>query len=134
MKNRKYIIIIVVIIFILSLLLVGCSSSSQNLMEDISKNAVSTTSELSLDEIVVKQTDFALRLFNACRVSDEKEKNTLVSTLSVLMALSMTANGADGDTLDEMEKTLGMTKDELNDLSYDKLFTIRGNLLCSMVI
>ncbi len=50
------------------------------------------------------------------------------------MALSMTANGADGDTLDEMEKTLGMTKDELNDLSYDKLFTIRGNLLCSMVI
>ena len=118
MRNRKLTANILVIIFIMSTLLVGCSGSSKNLMEDISKNAIPTKSEFSLDEFAVKQTDFALRLFNTCRLSDENGKNTLVSPLSVLMALAMTANGADGDTLDEMEKTLGMTKDELNDLSY----------------
>lgn len=74
MRNRKLTANIFIIIFIMSTLLVGCSGSSKNLMEDISKNAISTTSELSLDEFAVKQTDFALRLFNTCRVSDEKEK------------------------------------------------------------
>ena len=56
-------------------------------------------------------TDFALRLFNA---SNEKGKNTLISPLSVLCALSMTANGAKGETREQMEATLGMPIEELN--------------------
>ena len=56
-------------------------------------------------------TDFALRLF---RASNEKGKNTLISPLSVLCALSMTANGAKGETREQMEATLGMPIEELN--------------------
>ncbi|MBR6473740.1 MAG: serpin family protein [Firmicutes bacterium] len=59
----------------------------------------------------VKAMDFAVRLF---KVSLESGKNTLISPFSVLSALAMTANGAGGDTLAEMEAVLGMSLDELN--------------------
>ncbi len=55
--------------------------------------------------------DFAVRLFRACADGGE---NVLVSPLSVLAALSMTANGAKGQTLSEMETVLGLDKDDLN--------------------
>ena len=55
--------------------------------------------------------DFALRLYGEVK----KEKNTLISPLSVMLALAMTANGADGATLEGMEKALGGIKiDKLN--------------------
>ena len=56
-------------------------------------------------------TDFAIRLF---KESMEDEENTLISPLSVLVALSMTANGADNETLSQMESVLGMPIDQLN--------------------
>ncbi len=55
--------------------------------------------------------DFAVRLF---KESVEDGKNTLISPLSVLVALSMTANGADSDTLSQMEAVLGMPTEQLN--------------------
>lgn len=55
--------------------------------------------------------DFTLRLF---RAGNETDKNTLYSPLSVLCALSMTANGAKGETLTQMEKTLGLDRDRWN--------------------
>ncbi len=58
-----------------------------------------------------KAADFALRLYRAA----EGEGNKLVSPLSVLCALSMTANGARGNTLAQIESLLGMSCDELNE-------------------
>lgn len=55
--------------------------------------------------------DFALRLF---RAGYEQDKNTLISPLSVLSALAMTANGAKGDTLTQMESVFGMPMDSWN--------------------
>lgn len=57
-------------------------------------------------------TDFSVELF---RKSAEDGENTLISPFSVLSALSMTANGADGDTLKQMEDVFGLSLDELND-------------------
>ena len=48
--------------------------------------------------------DFAAKLFSSC--ADGKE-NVMISPLSVMLALAMTANGADGITLDEMQTLLG---------------------------
>ena len=47
----------------------------------------------------------------------ENEENLLISPLSISSALAMTANGADKNTLEQMEKVLGsgMTLDELNE-------------------
>ncbi len=48
--------------------------------------------------------DFAAKLFKGCA---EGEDNTLISPLSVMLALSMMANGADTETKEAMEKALG---------------------------
>lgn len=59
--------------------------------------------------------DFGLRLLKQCFTEEE---NTLISPVSVLCALAMTANGAEGETKTEMEQTLGMTTEQLNQLVY----------------
>ncbi|MBO5281270.1 MAG: serpin family protein, partial [Clostridia bacterium] len=58
----------------------------------------------------------------------EDGENTLISPLSVLSALAMTANGARGETLRQMESVLGMTADELNRYLYSYVqFLPRGD-------
>ena len=82
-----------------------------NLMAGIeSKNTVSPAVPAAASSN--KAADFAVRLFKACA---EEGENALVSPLSVLAALSMTANGAKGETLSQMEDVLGMSVDELNE-------------------
>lgn len=54
--------------------------------------------------------EFSLELLRA----DWRGENILVSPLSVLSALGMTANGARGATLEQMEGTLGLPVEELN--------------------
>ena len=63
-------------------------------------------------EFVKSQADFALALL---KNSLSDEKSTLVSPLSVMLALAMCANGADTETLAEMERVLGMPIDRLNE-------------------
>ena len=62
---------------------------------------------------------FSAELFRQAAAQD-KGKNLLVSPLSVLTALSMAANGAKGDTLAQLEQTLGqgLTVDDLNAYLY----------------
>ena len=90
---------------------VSCSMQvrAKNLMDGITPNEIAAAESLSEQNPAV--TDFAVRLFKA---SEESGKNTLISPLSVLCALAMTANGAKEETLAQMESVLGMTKDELN--------------------
>jgi len=61
--------------------------------------------------------DFSLALF---KKTINEEKNSLISPLSVLLALAMTANGADKQTLSEMEAVLGgdIDLEELNHYLY----------------
>lgn len=91
--------------------LTGCATTVQaaNLMEGVTPNKVSALEDLSGNNSAV--TDFAVRLFKA---SEENGKNTLISPLSVLCALAMTANGAEEETLQQMEDVLGMTTEEMN--------------------
>ena len=51
------------------------------------------------------QMDFAASLFHL--VAEEDGENVLISPLSVMIALAMTANGAEEETLLQMEKALG---------------------------
>ncbi len=59
----------------------------------------------------VQAADFALRLTSAAA---KKGENTLVSPMSVLFALAMTANGAAGETRQQMESVLGAPVEQLN--------------------
>ena len=89
--------------------LAGCAGSAEDLMKDITPNPVSAGGPVHNSDAAV--TDFAVRLFQNSLTEGE---NTLISPLSVLAALSMTANGASGETLTQMETVLGMPVDELN--------------------
>ena len=64
-----------------------------------------TVSGKAADEAFKNSTaDFAIKLFQQTR---DGNKNSLISPLSVMLALSMTANGAKGETLAQMEALLG---------------------------
>lgn len=84
-----------------------------NLTEGLTPNKV--TVNVDMDEQSVLITDFALRLLRASRREGE---STLVSPLSVLYALAMTANGAEGETKGQIESALGLRIEELNEYLY----------------
>ena len=94
--------------------LTGCAAKVQaeDLMKDITPGKVS--GRAADDAFKNGAADFAVRLFQNTR---EGEKNSLISPLSVMLALSMTANGAKGETLAQMEALLasGIPIDELNE-------------------
>ncbi|OPZ90350.1 MAG: Serpin (serine protease inhibitor) [Firmicutes bacterium ADurb.Bin419] len=107
--------------FVLSAVLIaslaGCSINvkADNLMSGISANKVS--GKATDEEFVNSVSQFSIELF---KNSIHDKENSLVSPLSVLIALSMTANGAEGETLTQMEKVLGMDIPirELNEYLY----------------
>lgn len=113
MKKTRISLVIISLLLVCAMAvnLTGCTMKVQakDLMEGITPNNVDALDDLSSQNADV--TDFAIRLFKA---SNDKGKNTLISPLSVLCALAMTANGAEEETLAQMEEVLGMTTDELN--------------------
>ncbi len=104
----------------LSTILCGCAGTAQSgKSDDLMKNIEARKISVSTDGIKNNNTaitDFSLRLFRNCLSEDE---NTLVSPLSVISTLSMVANGADNNTLSEVETTLGLPVDKLNDYIYN---------------
>ena len=105
---KRMIALLLVLAF--SLALTACSQVSANdLMKDVPAKAVDVLPDM--DAGAAAAADFGVRLF---KTSIEEGENTLISPLSVLYALAMTANGADGETLAQMEQVLGMDVDNLN--------------------
>lgn len=95
----------------------GCGTKVQaaNLMEDVTAKTVSGK---AVDDAFKNSTaDFAIRLFQKTR---DDSKNSLISPLSVMLALSMTANGAKGETLAQTESLLGgdIPMETLNEYLY----------------
>lgn len=68
------------------------------------------------DADVVTVTDFGVRLLQNL---PDTEENILLSPLSVINALTMTANGADGETLSQMEAALGANVASLSSYLHD---------------
>ena len=102
--------IAILLVFAMALGMTACSQVSANdLMKDVPAKAVDVLPDM--DAGAAAAADFGVRLF---KTSMEEGENTLISPLSVLYALAMTANGADGETLTQMEKVLGMDVDNLN--------------------
>jgi len=102
--------IALLLVFAMALSLTACSQgSSEDLMKDVPAKAVDVLP--NMDAGAAAAADFGVRLF---KTSMEEGKNTLISPLSVLYALAMTANGAEGETLAQMEQVLGMDVDNLN--------------------
>ena len=101
---------LIAVMLALALLLTACAQgNADDLMQNVPAKAVDVLPDM--DTGAAAAADFGVRLFQA---SVEEGKNTLISPLSVLYALAMTANGADGNTLAQMEQVLGMETEALN--------------------
>lgn len=105
-------------LLLLSFTLCACavptSKVATNLMDDIQKSDLAPIEISDQNEGANRSyeiTDLALTLF---RESFEDE-NILISPLSITSALGMVANGADGDTLSQMEQVLNSDIQGLND-------------------
>ncbi len=71
--------------------------------------------------------DFSMKLFQN---SMDSKENSVISPLSVYLALGMTANGADKETLSQFESVLGGGKvglDEINRQNAELLYELRSN-------
>lgn len=112
------------IVFFLCLLLAltGCAAEEPSanveivdLTDKIAKNDL-TPVEISASEYAAQNpkaglTNFALQL---CQKELKNEQNLLISPLSILSALGMTANGAADDTLTQMETLFQTDTNSLN--------------------
>ena len=109
----------VIIVLGMILCLGGCNISARN-ADDLTKNIEpsNVVGKPQDAEFIHASLDFAVELFK--RSSNENEnENTLISPLSVQLALAMTLNGAKGKTKTEMETVLGgIPAEELNEYLY----------------
>lgn len=94
----------------------GGSSSEPKPRKDI---PLSRSEEQLTDE----STDFAFRFFKQVNGTEQEKPNWMVSPLSASLALGMITNGAGGNTLAEMQKTLGFSNASLEEMNayYQKL-------------
>ena len=118
-----------------SLTIGGCQSAQSQQSGDLMENikAAKHDSIKTDDKFKQAYSDFSVELF---KKSFSDNQNTLISPLSVTLALAMTANGANGQTKIEMETLLGkdIPLEQLN--SYlcgltDELTSDDGFTLCT---
>jgi len=120
-KNRtlKFVLIPVFAVVLVCALLfsnvfspVNTVQASENLMDGITPAKVKTDGSVS-QKFISPAADFSVSLFQKSVANDT---NSLVSPVSVYLALGMTANGAQGNTLKQFENVLGggLSINELN--------------------
>ena len=90
--------------------LVGCTKTYATDLMDGVKEGPPTEVQVQ-EETWTGMYDFSVKLL---QTTCDQEENTLVSPMSVLSALAMTANGARGETLAQMEDVLGGSVEQLN--------------------
>ncbi|MBD5424301.1 MAG: hypothetical protein HDR44_04195 [Allobaculum sp.] len=100
-------------------LMCGCMESPSN--QSTSSDS-STSSSQSLQPVELEASDqdgynrFAWTLFK-----NTLDENTLISPLSAFFALGLVANGASGETLNQLEEVLGMSLESFNAFCSDLL-------------
>lgn len=117
MKNYLKLFSMILSIMLISAVFIACAQDisnigAENLMDEI-KVEVVQGKEID-GKFLQSSADFTVELF---KKSLHPHENSLVSPISVMFALAMTANGAGGNTLEQMENVLtkDLNIDELNE-------------------
>ena len=113
--KTKITVIILILSLTLSFVLSGCIDDVKNLSDKVEPDTYVLYDDIFKAE---DYTDFATKLFAECL---EGENSTLVSPLSVALALAMVAEGANNETLEEIKSTLGMDVEDLRKLALSYL-------------
>lgn len=84
----------------------ACQNDENPVSPKTRKDIVLTSAELDMTDV---GTDFAFRFFNQVCNAEIEKPNLFVSPLSASLCLSMVANGANANTLEEMKSALGFS-------------------------
>lgn len=112
----------IILLLVLLLIFTACSSctslTAENLMKgvkgtEIGSNLIGNQQQNSSDQ-TTQIVDFSLDIFKRIH----EDENTLISPFSIISALAMTANGAEKNTLSQMEEVFGADIDSLNEYLY----------------
>ena len=112
MLNNIKLCLLVAVIFLIA----SCSRNTSPL-EEKDKSALPRSLTSAEKSLIEADKNFGLKLFQSINESDTSD-NIFVSPLSVSMALGMTLNGANGQTYEDMKRTLelnGLTEKEINE-------------------
>ena len=135
MKTKRWMVAILCLSVLVTgmMNLSGCGTTVQaaNLMEGIAAKPVS--GKAADDAFKNSSADFAIKLFQQTR---DGNKKSLISPLSVMLALSMTANGAKGETLAQMEALLGgdIPMETLNEYLYSYIKALPSEKTAKLII
>ena len=124
MKGKRILILTICFILVFT---VACgtsvSAATVDLMDGIT--AQSVKGKTADEDFINSQAELYLKLYKDS-FNKANSENLVISPLSVSMALSMTANGASGKTLEQMQSFLcGIDLEELN--AYQQSFLNRQN-------
>jgi serine protease inhibitor len=112
------------IVFFLGLItfLTSCKKEKQT---EQPGDPVKIITEVYQNEVISSANKFAFDLFRPALASAKGNENILISPFSITSALSMTLNGAAGETFESMRKTLGLEQKTLEQINstYVKLMT-----------
>lgn len=116
---------------------VGCMKmGATDLMRDITRKEVDGKNPD--DEFKSAYLNFTAELFKKSvgKAKNDGEGNALISPFSVMVALSMTANGAGGNTLSEMENVIGKNIDieTLNKYLYTYIESLYSGEKCKLSV
>ena len=120
MKNKVVVktVIALMLLAAIAMNIAGCAKKAyaSELTQNVTASAV--TGKAIDAKFCDAQRRLAVDMINTASDAD-KNTNVLVSPLSAMLALAMAANGAQNDTLSEIEQLLGgMKTDELNEYVY----------------
>src|SRR5665648_79566 len=103
-------------------ILTSCEKSDKN---DQPGDPVNIFTEVYQKEIIDSANRFAFDLFKPIVADAKGTENIMISPFSITSALSMTLNGAAGETFEAMRKTLGLERTTLEQINntYLKLMT-----------
>jgi len=111
---------------VISLVIVAsCEKSGTNDLPVDPGNPVNISIEAHQKEVIDSVNKFAFDLFQPVLADAKGDENIMISPFSITSALSMTLNGASGETFEGMKKALrleGKTLEQIND-TYLKLMT-----------
>ena len=103
----------------------SCEKSDKNVQSIDPGNPVNISTEIYQKEVIDSANRFAFDLFKPVLSDAKGAENIMISPFSITSALSMTLNGAAGETFEAMKKALrldGKTLEQIND-TYLKLMT-----------
>lgn len=105
MKSMFY--VSICLLLAMAMLLGGCGSPAVSEITAKNTDKIAADPAALTEEANTAVTELALRLLKSC----PSDGDTLISPTSILCALAMTANGAEGETLSQLEDLFGMSAD-----------------------